>query len=214
MEFCKTTIARYADLTDNEIVSAITNEKHDQEAVGYLLWYRYAPLVRRHYYNIIKHPNFFDDAVTDLHIYLIGDDGKCEKFSAFEWRSSLGSWLNVIIWRQFNAYRKKMEEELGPDDGGSEPPAVDDYYERNYMKVILMEAIAKLKDVDQKFVVTQRLAGFNSREIASQMEMMWKKHGIVRKDAKGNIITPSVGYVDVRMQRAKVELKKLLVSID
>ncbi len=82
------------------------------------------------------------------------------------------------------------------------------------MKVILMEAIAKLKDVDQKFVVTQRLAGFNSREIASQMEMMWKKRGFVRKDAKGNIITPSIGYVDVRMQRAKVELKKLLVSID
>lgn len=45
------------------------------------------------------------------------------------------------------------------------------------------------------------------------MKKMWNKKGIVRID-KGKRVIPSAGYVDVRMQRAKEELKRLIVTLD
>ena len=76
-----------------------------------------------------------------------------------------------------------------------------------------MEAIAKLEDPDQRFVVLKRLQGYSSKEIAELMQQSWDKHGIVRMD-KGKRVIPTSGYVDVRMQRAKEELRKLIVTID
>ena len=78
---------------------------------------------------------------------------------------------------------------------------------------MLMEAIAKLEDPDQRFVVLKRLQGYSSKEIAELMQQSWDKHGIVRMD-KGKRVIPTPGYVDVRMQRAKEELRKLIVTID
>lgn len=46
------------------------------------------------------------------------------------------------------------------------------------------------------------------------MRKMWKRRGIVRYDNQGKVIIPTYGFVDVRMQRAKEELKKIIGSID
>ena len=78
---------------------------------------------------------------------------------------------------------------------------------------MLMEAIAMLEDTDQRFVVLKCLQGCSSKEIVDLMRQSWDKHGIVRMD-KGKRVIPTPGYVDVRMQRAKVELRKLIVTID
>ena len=91
-----------------------------------------------------------------------------------------------------------------------------------------------MEDLDQKFVVIKRLEGYNSKEIAELMKLMWEKEGIKRtslqnvRDENGNYVldengkkvkvvaplVPSNQYVDVLMERAKKELKKIIVTID
>lgn len=232
---------RYSDLSDKEIVDLITKDEHDEEAAVYLLWDRYSPLLHIHYYNLIKLDEFYDYAVESLYMYLRGDDGKWQKFVDFEWRSTLGHWLNRVSWRHFNDVRKKLIEDgiifVPIDDDDPETPTIqipDPDTDANRAKVILMEAIAKLKDEDQKFVVLKRLQGYNSKEIALLMQKMWKIRGIERtsqrylRDENDNYILdkngnkqlvegpliPSNKYVDVIMERAKKELKKIIVTID
>ncbi len=70
-----------------------------------------------------------------------------------------------------------------------------------------------LKDPDQKFVIIKRLQGYNSTEIARLMKKSWDKHGVKKYDNKGNIVDPTSAYVDVRAQRAKENLKEIIVKL-
>lgn len=225
MEISPFIIAHYADLTDKEVVSAITNEKPDMEAAAYLLCHRYAPLLRHQYLYIFNGVDeFYDDVVASLFLYLCGDNGKWEKLAAFGWRCTFGNWLKIVASRHFIACRKELmiDADTIPvyiDGGDGEIPpaepttAVDVEDDDNEIKILLLEAIAQLKDVDQKLVVLKRLQGYNSKEIAILLQKMWKMRNIVRYDNKGNIIIPSAGYVDVKTQRAKKELKKILATM-
>lgn len=212
---------RYEKLSDKEIVVLITDEKkHDEEAATYLLWDRYSPLLHKLFLDIIKDMEWYDYAVESLFVYLRGEDGSWHKLSAFEWRSSFGYWFKRTSFRHFLDVRKQLIEDgeitVSIDDEETEKPSIqlsDPDIERNRQKAMLMEAIAKLEDPDQRFVVLKRLQGYSSKEIAELMQQSWDKHGIVRMD-KGKRVIPTPGYVDVRMQRAKEELRKLIVTID
>ena len=92
-------------------------------------------------------------------------------------------------------------------DGGEED------YERRQRKVMLMEAIGQLKDDDQRFVILKRLEGYNSNEIALLLQKRWQKHDIVKYNNKGQRVVPDATYVDVRTQRAKENLRILIVEI-
>ena len=70
-----------------------------------------------------------------------------------------------------------------------------------------------LKDPDQKFVILKRLQGYNSKEIAELMNKSWVKHGIKKYDNNGNLVVPTSGYVDVRTQRAKKNLKEIILKL-
>ena len=87
-------------------------------------------------------------------------------------------------------------------------------FERRMRKVMLMEAVGQLKDADQKFVILKTLEGYDSSEIALLLAKKWRKQGIVKYDNLGNAVVPSAGCVDVRRQRAKAELKRILGTID
>lgn len=212
---------RYEKLSDKEIVVLITDEKkHDEEAVTYLLWDRYSPLLHKLFFDTIKDMEWYDYAVESLFIYLRGEDGEWHKLSDFEWRSSFGYWFKRTSFRHFLDVRKQLIEDgkffVYIDDDNPEKPSIqlsDPDIERNRQKAMLMEAIAELEDSDQRFVVLKRLQGYSSKEIADLMQQSWEKHGIVRMD-KGKRVIPTPGYVDVRMQRAKEELRKLIVTID
>ena len=93
-----------------------------------------------------------------------------------------------------------------PDNGSEE-------YEKRKRKIILMEAIGLLKEPDQKFVILKRLQGYNSKEIAEMMKQSWDRHGIQKYDVNGNVVTPTPGYVDVRTQRTKDNLRKISVKL-
>ena len=200
----------------------ITDEKkHDEEAATYLLWDRYSPLLHKLFLDIIKDMEWYDYAVESLFIYLRGEDGEWHKLSAFEWRSSFGYWFKRTSFRHFLDVRKQLIEDgeitvsIDDDDSESVSGQVPDLdFVVNLRKAELLEAVAQLSDADQKFVIIKRLQGFSSKEIAILMKKMWKRHGIIRYDNHGKEVIPSAGFVDVRMQRAKEELKKIIGSID
>ena len=211
----------YEELSDKEIIFLVTDEeKHDEEAATYLLWDRYSPLLHKLFFDIIREIEWYDYTIESLFIYLRGEDGTWHKLSTFEERSSFGTWLKRIAYNHFLDVRveliEKHEDALSIDDDDSDRPSIqisDPDIERNRRKAMLMEAIAQLQDPDQKFVVLKRLEGHDSCEIAELMQKMWDKHGIVRI-YNGKRVIPTAGYVDVRMQRAKEELKRILVTID
>lgn len=215
---------KYKKLSDKEIVDKIINkDKHDEEAATYLLWDRYSPLLHKLFLDIIKDMEWYDYAVESLYIYLRGEDGAWHKLSAFEWRSSFGYWFKKTSYHHFLDVRKHLIEDkkifVSIDDDENEngpvplPDGGEEAYNTLQRKILIMEAIGMLKDPDQRFVVLKRLQGYNSKEIAELMQQAWDKHGIVRMD-KGKRVIPTLGYVDVRMQRAKEELRKLIVTID
>ena len=234
----------YQSLTDREIVDKITNkDKHDEEAATYLLWDRYNSLLHKHFNNLI-HLNpyeWYDYSVESLFVYLRGENGHWDKLSNFNWQSKFCYWFKKVSYNHFNDLRDKLIEKgiifVSRDDDDPKNPKhepVDDTHERNRRKVELLEAIRSLEDLDQKFVVMKRLEGYNSKEIAELMKIMWEKEGIKRtslqnvRDENGNYLldengkkvkivaplVPTNQYVDVLMERAKKELKKIIVTID
>lgn len=213
---------RYEKLSDKEIVDKVITPPHDEEAATYLLWNRYGSLLYKHFHQLIHLDPYewYDYSVEGLFDYLRGGNGRWEKLSNFKWNARFCCWFKKVSYNYFNSLRDNLIEKgiviISIDSDGSkikkfEP--VDDSHERNRIKVHVIEAIQKLEDIDQKFVVMKRLEGYKSKEIANLLQQMWDRNGIVRMD-KGKVIKASAGYVDVRMQRAKENLKKIIVTID
>jgi len=86
-------------------------------------------------------------------------------------------------------------------------------YERRQLKVLLLEAVGQLDDPDQKFVILKRLQGYDSREIALLLQKRWEKHGIRKFNNRHEEVVPDAAYVDVRTQRAKENLRKIIAGI-
>ena len=75
---------------------------------------------------------------------------------------------------------------------------------------MLLEAIGKLKDEDQRFAILKRLEGYKSKEIADMLKIKWQKYGIVKYNNDNEVVVPDEGYVNVQVQRAKKELKIIM----
>ena len=170
-----------------------------------------------------KGPSWYEDCLGDLFEYLKGKERDWNKLRTFEWRSKFGPWLSTTARHRFIEIKPyligKIENPLSIDDTDGDKALVQlpenggEEYERLERKVFLMEAVGMLKDPDQKFVILKRLQGYNSKEIAELMKMSWAKHGIKKYDNKGNLVVPTSGYVDVRTQRAKENLKEIIVKL-
>lgn len=216
----------YKHLTDKEIVDRAITKPYDDEAVAYLIHIRYSPLLRKLYLRIFANDQWwYADCLSDLFGFLKGENGNWNKLRTFEWRCKFGTWLSCTARHRFLEIKPKLigkitnpisidmceiNEEMTP----IQIPDNDwDRQELLRKQILLMEAISKLKDPDQKFVILKRLQGYSSKEIAELMKMSWAKHGVVKRDNKGNIVVPTAGYVDVRTQRAKENLKKIIVKL-
>jgi RNA polymerase sigma factor (sigma-70 family) len=213
----------YSNFSDRQIVEKILANPHDEEAAAFLLHNRYVLLLQKVYYGFTKEDTWFEDCVDELFIHLKGKDGSWHYLAAFEWRSTFGYWLKGVARNKFKEILPRLIENGGnnvsidnndpekrrvqlPDDGEAS-------YDRAQRKVILMEAIGKLKDDDQRFVILKRLQGYNSKEIAVLLQMKWQKHGIVKYNNKKELVIPDAAYVDVRTQRAKDNLRKIIVKL-
>ena len=222
----------YEGYTDRELVELTilppTGKKPNEEGVAFLLNNRYAPLLHKLYLEIYgKQHDLYGDCLNDLFIYLKSGEPVWRKLISFEWRSSFGTWLGVTARHRFVEIKPiligKCPNTLSIDGdtstalstGKDRNPVqlpdngVEDFDEKE-RKVILVEAISLLKDADQKFVMIKRLQGYNSKEIAILLQKRWAKHGIVKYNNKKQIVVPDAAYVDVRTQRAKENLQKII----
>lgn len=215
----------YKELPDKQVVELILALPHNEEAAAFLLYDRYDPLLHKVYRNLTEETFWYDDCVDELFIHLKCKDGTWRTLASFEWRSSLGSWLKGVAKHKFLEVLPKLIENgglnlsLDANDDDPEKPSIqlpdggEEDYERRLRKVMLMEAIGQLKDDDQRFVILKRLEGYDSNEIALLMQKRWQKHDIVKYNNKGQRVVPDAAYVDVRTQRAKENLRILIVEI-
>lgn len=210
----------YEVLSDKQIIERILAEPHDEEAAAYLLQERYAPLLKSLYKYFIQNDIWFDDCVIELFIHIKGKDGSWRALADFEWRSTFGYWLKRVAWSKFREVLPKLIENHGrnisiDNDNPQQPPVQlpdggEDTFEQRINKVLLMEAIGKLEDEDQRFAIMKRVEGYKSKEIAAMLKIKWEKYGIVRYNNEHEVVVPDEGYINVHVQRAKKELKIIM----
>lgn len=208
---------KYARLSDREIIDSIITKPYNEEAAAYLLYERYTPKFRRLCQDIYGTSEVYYDCLDDLFIFLKGNNLDWDKLRSFEWRSKFSTWIGTTASRRFIEIKPFLIGKLKntfPIDKYTSPDKDYEAFERRMRKVMLMEAVGQLKDADQKFVILKTLEGYDSSEIALLLAKRWRKQGVVRYDNSGNVVVPSAGYVDVRRQRAKAELKRILGTID
>lgn len=220
-------LIKYNKLTDKEIVGKILTFPHNEEAAAFLLYNRYDPLLHSIYNRLTKERIWYDDCVDELFIHLKCKDGSWRTLASFEWRSTFGCWLRRVARKKFIEVLPKLIEHDGSNlsletnDNDPDRPSIqlpdggEENYERLLRKVMLMEAIGQLKDDDQRFVIIKYLEGYSSNEIAILLQKKWEKQGIVKYGYKKNskvkeIVVPDAGYVDVRTQRAKANLRRIM----
>ena len=213
----------YREASDDELVRLILTPPHNEEAAVFLLYNRYAPLLRSIYKSQTSDPSWYEDCVHELFIHLKGKDRVWLPLTSFARRSSFGTWLKRVAWNKFHELLPKLIDNPentvsvdgdNPDKAPIQLPdeGVEDYEQRQ-LRVQLLEAIRQLDDPDQRFVILKRLQGYDSKEIALLLQRRWKKHGIRKFNNRREEVVPDAAYVDVRTQRAKEKLRKILAGI-
>lgn len=188
---------------------------HNEEAAYFIIYDRYRGLLFSIYqYYFGKSFYWFDDCMHELFLSLRGAEGNWMSFSNFEWRANLRTWLTEVSKNKFLDCYKKLIEKSGYDtsnDKEKEPVEPVDLA-RQIQLIELMEAIGKLEDADQKFCILKDLEGYKHKEIAILLKKRWDKYGIVRYNKKKEVIIPDEGYVNVRIQRAKNNLREMFLE--
>lgn len=221
MEFKKQ--SNSTGLSDEELVGQILTPPHNEEAAVFLLFERYQPLLLSIYRGLTSDPSWYEDCVHELFIHLKGKDRDWQPLASFGKRSSFGTWLKTVARNKFLELLPKLIENpeisVSVDGRDSDAPPVRlldngaEDYEHRELRVMLMEAIGQLHDPDQRFVILKRLQGYDSREIAVLLQRRWLKHGIRKYNSRHEEVVPDAAYVDVRTQRAKDSLRKIIAPI-
>lgn len=221
----------YNNMTDRELVElAIKPEegkRPDSEGIVYLIYDRYDPLLHSLYIKVFNNTlDLYHDCLADLYTYLNSGNPEWRKLVKFEWRSSFGTWLKPTAYNRFLEIKPyligKSQNVISVDDDSDGKPRVqlpdggdEEYYLRE-QRILIMESVSMLKDEDEKFVIIKRLEGYNSKEIACMMNNVWEMRGIVKYNYKNKvktIVVPDSRYVDLKTQRAKDSLKRILNRI-
>lgn len=213
---------RYGGHTDKDLVDAIIGIPPDERAAVYLLWERYLPKFRKTYIGIYQRDmSWFDDCLHDLYAYLKGRNGDWSPLRTFQWRSRFSTWIGQVARHRFMEIKPyligKIEIPLSIDEEDEEgnptvqlPDNSTEDYERRERKVLLLEAIGMLQE-DDRLIMLKTLQGYNSRETAEMLAIKWQKSGVEKLDRQGRKIIPTPGYVDVRRQRAKEQLRRIII---
>lgn len=214
---------RYMALSDRELVNAITNTPPDEDAAVYLLFERYTPKFKKLYLGIYPDMSWYDDCMHDLFTYMKGKKLDWNPLRSFQWRCHFSTWIGQVARNRFIEIKPYLIGKIGiplsiddNENGKATIQIPDEYledYERRERKVLLLEAIGLLKDKNQKFVILKTLQGYNSNEIAEMLTQKWQMEGIKKYDKQGRLVIPTPGYVDVNRQRAKEQLKNIIVKL-
>lgn len=205
----------YKEFDDKKLIDLTLSG--NEEAMLFLLFERYSPLLKklcRRYYGDF---NFLEQLQVELFIHLKSNDWRYVR--NFGWRSTFGGWLGIVAG---NLFIKKMPELIGiekyPVSIGNGDDEIDipeplPTHENNINLTMLIEAIQRLEDSDQRFILLREFDGYAPVEIARQLEMKRRRENRLRTRVEnGQIqeIVPTAEYVHMLKGRAKVKLKDII----
>ena len=212
----------YNALTDKMIVDMIIEHPHNEEAAAFLLYNRYDLMLRKVYNGLTKDRGWYDDCVGELFIHLKGKDCSWHNLKSFAWQSTLGCWLRRVARNKFIEILPKLIDnsynKVSIDDDNPEKPKIplpddgEEEYERRLRRIMFLEAVNKLEDEDEKFIMIKRTEGYSSKEIAVLLDKKWKKHNIVKFNNEGEKVIATAKYVDSKAQKARNNLKELMIN--
>lgn len=219
---------KYILLSDKEIVDRIVTEPYDEEAAVYLIYDRYEPLCISVSLKTFGSVDRLGELQSELFMHLKGKKQDWHALRAFQWRSTLGRWLCIIVFNLSLEIREELIENEGRnislDNGVSRdgektmtiqiPFSEEEQRERQYRMVILQEAINMLTNSDQKFVVVQRLHGYSSKEVAAMLQAYWDKHHIIKYNNKKLPVVPNSGYIDNLFKRGCGKIKQMYEQLN
>lgn len=213
----------YSHMTDDEIITAILTHPYDEEAAVYLLYVRYANLMHRLALDILHGDYWEDTCVGYVYECLKGKNNDWKPLRSFNHQSRFGWWLKRTAFRCFQAFYhhviEKHEDVASLDilDGDGQPLyAVPDEGEADYelieRKFLLLDAISELKNKDAQYCIIKHLEGYSSKEIAAMLAQKWRRDGVVKYNRSGMQVVPTYAYVDVLCDRARAELRTILIK--
>lgn len=213
----KITSVQYKTLSDKELVDLVLQNRNE-EAMLFIIFNKYDPLLKKlckRYYDTLF---YYEELQTELFIHFKVNDWYVLR--SFGWKSSFGTWLGKVAGSLFI---KKMRElidfeknKISIDEDGENKeynlPASKTLDEWNM--VMLIEAIQRLEDKDQRFILLREFDGYEPSEIAKQLEELRRKEGRLkkRKDDSGLIheIIPTAEYIHMLKGRAKDNLRIIM----
>lgn len=204
----------YLNKTDEELLSSLKGGGVcDDNAIYFLLIDKYSPKLRSVYNTVFsKHSDWYNDCTGELYLYMRGDEtNRWDRLRSFEGRSSFGTWYGRVAYNKFNELKRQfIDKHIVDLDRFDAVGAVPEDIESRLQRVMLIEAISRLHNQDDKFIIIRRLYGYSSKEIAVMLQCRWDKHGIVKRDNLGNVVSVSNHYIDNRMSDIKFQLKRML----
>lgn len=203
----------YSELTDKELITLVMDD--NKEAVLYLLYDRYYRDLEYYArkYNCLE---YLDEMINCLYLHLRGNDLDWRVFKNFKWESGLRTYLSSIVSDQFLKYKKKMividNSNVNKSDYGKRTASVDGIYDEDIRKVMLMEAISRLKNEEYRLILIKELEGYRHDEIAKMIEEKRKRENKVAT-YKHEIVVPNAHYVDMIKARAVKEVRIIVEQI-
>ena len=209
--------SRYAELSDHQLVDMALSG--NEEAMLFLIFDRYAPLQKRlcrKYYGDLY---FLEQLQVELLMLLKANDW--HYLRNFGWRTTLGGWLGIVTG---TLYIRKMPELIGiekyplsigdnGDCGEVEIPEPQPPHENDIRMIMLIEAIQRLEDRDQRFILLREFDGYSPKEIAVQLEKYRRRENRLKTrqvDGRTEEIVPTAEYVHMLKGRAKDNLRIII----
>lgn len=207
----------YDSYSERDLVDAILSG--NEEAAIYLIYNRSYRDLRYLCKDYCGSDEYLDDVFQEVYILLKGKNADWQPLSTWKGLATFRTWLNQCVQNYFYNYRddliglreKKLysEKEDDPDPVEkveSHYPSVED----NMQKVLLLEAINKLKNQDQKLVILKELQGYSHEEIAAILNKVRRDENRIKINKDGKEILADAAAVDVLKQRAVEQLKETL----
>lgn len=210
----------YKEFDDKKLIDLTLSG--NEEAMLFLLFERYSPLLKklcRRYYGDL---NFLEQLQVELFIHLKSNDWCYVR--NFGWRSTFGGWLGIVAG---NLFIKKMPELIGiekypvsigndGDDGEIDLPEPPPPHENDMHMIMLIEAIQRLEDKDQRFILLREFEGYTPKEIAVQLENYRRKENRIKThivDGHREEIIPTPEYIHMLKGRAKDNIRVIISEL-
>lgn len=202
----------YKEMTDKEIVDLII--AGNEEAMLYLLYDRYENDLKFFAWKYYESLVYLEDLTNYLYIQFKGKKGDWQPLKSFQWKCKFRTWFCSVASHLFLEKRSELIG-LGGKDGSiivtteeeeGKPLPVPKPEPENEKRVMLLEAINRLKDENHRFIIIKELEGYNHKEIAEMLVEKRKREGRETYYG-GELVVPNARYVDMNKHRALEEIK-------